>query len=87
MSDKIIKPAIHIVLLVAIEQFIKILISTYCMGVDVALIPKVIHFQPIQNLNLNWIFSMAAYTPLPIAVSLIDYPIRAESFCYLCEDK
>jgi len=72
MSDKIIKPAIHIVLLVAIEQFIKILISTYCMGVDVALIPNVIHFQPIQNLNLNWIFSMAAYTPLPIAVIIID---------------
>lgn len=59
------KSLIFSCVLIVIDQVIKLLIAHYCIDVNVILLPDILSFRPIQNINLNWIASMIDYeTPV-----------------------
>lgn len=52
-------------LLILIDQFVKLFVTTYYINANIMLIPHILLFRPVQNTNLNWIASMIEYdTPL-----------------------
>lgn len=46
-------------LFVALDQTVKIYIWNFAMAARIALIPNILRFEPYQNINLNWLASMA----------------------------
>jgi signal peptidase II len=55
--------------LIALDQAVKLIISHFAMNATISLIPGVLTFHPTQNLNLNWLASMAGYqTPVWLMV-------------------
>jgi signal peptidase II len=67
LNNKYVRAACLIATLVTTDQLIKIAISHFGMNINTSIIPGVIRFEPIQNFNLTWVFSMAEVTP-PVAV-------------------
>lgn len=56
----------------AIEQAIKLLIAQFYLNVEIAIIPGVLLFRPIQNINLLWVASLADYMPSTYMVVIIQ---------------
>jgi len=58
-----------IIVLVAVDQGIKLWIANFMMDAEFAIIPSVFAFQTAHNINLGWIWNMLdIMMPLPIAV-------------------
>lgn len=58
-----------IVVLVAVDQGIKIFIANFMIDLEFIIIPTVFAFHPHQNINLGWIWNMLDFMmPLSIAV-------------------
>ena len=41
-------------ILIVIDQVIKLSIAHYCIDMNVILLPDILFFRPVQNINLNW---------------------------------
>ncbi|WP_440895501.1 signal peptidase II [Amphibacillus sp. Q70] len=55
------KPFIFSLLLILIDQMVKIWITRYYLGIKIVWIPNIIRFRPVQNTNLTWMASLLDY--------------------------
>lgn len=58
------------VLLIALDQFVKVLIWNFAMEKRIIFIPNALRFEPFQNTNLNWFASMANIV-MPVAFMVV----------------
>ncbi|MGL5436121.1 MAG: signal peptidase II [Lachnospiraceae bacterium] len=83
MKNKFVRAVCLIAIFIAIDQLLKIVISHLGMGSNVSIIPGVIRFEPIQNFNLTWVFSMAELTPsVAVVVAMIIIAIVITSLLH-----
>lgn len=59
-------------ILISIDQLIKLWIFKFLMGINVVLIPQVLRFHPVQNINLNWIASIVDYKTTVIQMVILQ---------------
>lgn len=64
------KPLLITLLLIIIDQVIKILIWEFAFGQLLVIIPRILRFEPYQNTSLNWFASMAGVT-MPLFLMII----------------
>lgn len=80
------KSLVCILILVGLDQVIKLLVAHYCINANIILIPGALFLRPVQNTNLNWIASIMEYKThvlLMIAVQIFALAIIILCYHYL----
>ncbi|KPU42455.1 signal peptidase (SPase) II [Oxobacter pfennigii] len=80
------KPFVFSLVLIVIDQAIKLFIAHYYINADAVLLPGILFFRPVQNINLTWIASIIDYkTPalLMIVIQIFSLAIITFSYRYL----
>lgn len=80
------KSLVYSLILIVIDQVVKLLVEHYFRTADVVLFPGILFLRPVQNTNLNWIASMIEYkTPvlLMIFIEIFAFIINVLGYRYL----
>lgn len=69
--------------LVLLDQLVKLFILYYFMNVDIILIPGFLYFCPVQNTNLSWVASLSNYnTPVFLMIIIQIFGLALILFIY-----
>lgn len=80
------RPILPGIVLIALDQAVKLAIAGFCAGARIVLISGVLRFGPVKNTYLTWISSIAGYkTPvcLMVAFQIVALALIVLSYRYL----
>lgn len=87
MKRNILRLCMLTLLLIAVDQGIKILISLYCPDAAIELIPHFVLFRPVHNTDLSWFGSLGlrlfANPAFSIILNLVLFILAAALYRYI----